>query len=64
VVGEVTGHDHLDNRLSDTPVLSLTQEFKHVVLRVKQKFESDGAVMIFEHTLIIISDGLCVSHGD
>jgi hypothetical protein len=58
MVGHICVQDHLCNDLPDIPILSFTQKLKNVVLRIKQQFESDGAMMILKDTDIIIPESL------
>ena len=41
--------NHLDDDLSNVPVLGFTQEFKDVVLGVEKKLEGDTAMMMFQN---------------
>lgn len=64
VVGDVTAEDHLDDDLSDVPVLGLTQKFEDIVLRVEEEFEGDGAMVVLKDGLIVVAERLGVTHGD
>lgn len=47
MICHVSAQDHLDNDLTNVPVLGFTQLFENVVLGVKEKFEGNCAMMVF-----------------
>ena len=63
MIRKIAWHDHLYNRGSDIPILGLAQQFKDVVLGVEEELEGDSTVMILKYGLVIISEGLCMSHS-
>lgn len=64
VVRNIRTQDHLGNDLAHIPVLCLRKQFKNVVLRVQQQLECDRAVMVLEHAAVVVTEGLCVLHGN
>lgn len=62
VIGNVARENHLDNNLTDVPVLSLAEQLKDVVLGVEQKLEGNSAVMVFKNALVVVSECFGVSH--
>jgi hypothetical protein len=64
VVTDVRGENHLCDDLAHVPVLGFRKQFKNVILRVQQKLERNGAVMIFKHRFVIVTKGFRMVHCD
>ena len=64
MIADVRGENRFDDDLTHVPVLSLTQKLKDIVLGVQEQFKGYGAVMVLQHALVVVAQGLCVAHRD